>query len=92
MTIIVVYIIGRFLPDKENLSFLIASMRGIIVFVLIEGIAKVLQAPKEGIHNIHRIGLSLFLYLEVLDASFSFDGVIGAFALSKNIFIIALGL
>jgi hypothetical protein len=36
--------------------------------------------------------LSLFLYLEVLDASFSFDGVIGAFALSKNIFIIALGL
>jgi hypothetical protein len=34
----------------------------------------------------------LFLYLEVLDASFSFDGVIGAFAISNNIFIIAVGL
>lgn len=34
----------------------------------------------------------LFLYLEVLDASFSFDGVIGAFAISQNIFIIATGL
>jgi hypothetical protein len=33
-----------------------------------------------------------FLYLEVLDASFSFDGVIGAFALSNNLFIIAIGL
>lgn len=34
----------------------------------------------------------LFLYLEVLDASFSFDGVIGAFAISSNIFVIATGL
>ena len=32
------------------------------------------------------------MYLEVLDASFSFDGVIGAFAISQDIFIIALGL
>jgi len=34
----------------------------------------------------------LFLYLEVLDASFSFDGVIGAFAITQDIFIIAAGL
>jgi hypothetical protein len=34
----------------------------------------------------------LFLYLEVLDASFSFDGVVGAFAINQNIFIIAVGL
>jgi hypothetical protein len=34
----------------------------------------------------------LFLYLEVLDASFSFDGVIGAFAVSNNVVIIAAGL
>jgi hypothetical protein len=37
-------------------------------------------------------GLATFLYLELLDASFSFDGVIGAFAISKNIIIIAAGL
>ena len=34
----------------------------------------------------------LFLYLEVLDASFSFDGVIGAFAITPDPIIIALGL
>lgn len=34
----------------------------------------------------------LFLYLQVLDASFSFDGVIGAFAITSNIFIVAAGL
>ncbi|MGB9377849.1 MAG: DUF475 domain-containing protein [Mycobacteriales bacterium] len=37
-------------------------------------------------------GFFLFLYLEVLDASFSFDGVIGAFAITQDIFIIAIGL
>jgi uncharacterized protein len=37
-------------------------------------------------------GLGAFLYLEVLDASFSFDGVIGAFAISSNIIVILLGL
>ncbi|WP_067479675.1 DUF475 domain-containing protein [Actinomadura hibisca] len=39
-----------------------------------------------------KAGFFLFLYLEVLDASFSFDGVIGAFAISTDPIIIALGL
>jgi hypothetical protein len=39
-----------------------------------------------------RAAFFLFLYLEVLDASFSFDGVVGAFAISSNIIVIAAGL
>jgi hypothetical protein len=39
-----------------------------------------------------KAGFFLFLYLEVLDASFSFDGVIGAFAITPDPIIIALGL
>lgn len=39
-----------------------------------------------------KAGFSTFLYLEVLDASFSFDGVIGAFAISSNVLVIAAGL
>jgi hypothetical protein len=39
-----------------------------------------------------KAGFFLFLYLEVLDASFSFDGVIGAFAITSDIFVIAAGL
>lgn len=42
--------------------------------------------------NLARLGLFTFLYLEMLDASFSFDGVVGAFAITDMIFVIALGL
>ena len=42
--------------------------------------------------NLARLGLFTFLYLEVLDAAFSFDGVVGAFAVTDMIFVIALGL
>ncbi|MFD5747646.1 DUF475 domain-containing protein [Streptomyces sp. NPDC127033] len=55
------------------------------------------KAKAEG-KQISAVGLAgkaaffLFLYLEVLDASFSFDGVIGAFAITNHIFWMALGL
>ncbi|MDF3288339.1 DUF475 domain-containing protein [Streptomyces silvisoli] len=39
-----------------------------------------------------KAALFMFLYLEVIDASFSFDGVIGAFAITNDIFMMALGL
>jgi hypothetical protein len=39
-----------------------------------------------------KAGLGGFIYLEVLDASFSFDGVIGAFAITSDVVIIMLGL
>ncbi|MFI6861591.1 DUF475 domain-containing protein [Streptomyces sp. NPDC050421] len=55
------------------------------------------EAKRTG-KNISAIALSgkaaffMFLYLEVLDASFSFDGVIGAFAITNEIVLMALGL
>jgi hypothetical protein len=53
-----------------------------------EGAEPQVRVPK----NLARLGLFTFLYLEVLDASFSFDGVVGAFAITDMIFVIALGL
>lgn len=50
------------------------------------------HGPSETAKAAGKAGFFLFLYLEVLDASFSFDGVIGAFAISSDIIIIALGL
>jgi hypothetical protein len=38
------------------------------------------------------VAFNTFLYLEILDASFSFDGVIGAFAITKSVVLIAAGL
>lgn len=37
-------------------------------------------------------GFASFVYLEVLDASFSLDGVLGAFAITSDILVIAVGL
>lgn len=46
----------------------------------------------QGALAVGKAAFFLFLYLEMLDASFSFDGVIGAFAITSNIFIVAAGL
>ncbi len=35
---------------------------------------------------------TMFIYLEILDASFSFDGVLGAFAITNEVILIAVGL
>ncbi|MGC5363928.1 DUF475 domain-containing protein [Streptomyces sp. DT24] len=56
------------------------------------------ETAKKSGKNVSAILLSgkaaffMFLYLEVLDASFSFDGVIGAFAITNEIVLMALGL
>ena len=53
------------------------------------------HAPKNDttvIKQSFKAGLVSFLYLELIDASFSLDGVLGAFALSKDVIIITLGL
>jgi hypothetical protein len=56
-----------------------------------DGIPNAMEGTKMTM-QIFKAGVFSFLYLEVLDASFSFDGVIGAFAISNDVLIIALGL
>ena len=57
-----------------------------------DAIQVVHTSPGVAVQTAGKAGLSTFLYLEVLDASFSFDGVIGAFAISTNVLVIAAGL
>ncbi|MFJ8665530.1 DUF475 domain-containing protein [Streptomyces sp. NPDC093600] len=54
--------------------------------------AKAEGKPVSAVGLAGKAAFFLFLYLEVLDASFSFDGVIGAFAITNHIFWMALGL
>ncbi|WP_149830685.1 DUF475 domain-containing protein [Streptomyces tailanensis] len=54
--------------------------------------AKAEGKPVSAVALAGKAAFFLFLYLEVLDASFSFDGVIGAFAVTNHIFWMALGL
>ena len=91
----VLLIIASLLPGEEALQFLVASLFGIICFVAVEGLGHWLESREQArmlAGAVIRSGLGAFLYLNVLDASFSLDGVIGAFALSNNMVIIALGL
>ncbi|NYV75013.1 MULTISPECIES: DUF475 domain-containing protein [Streptomyces] len=48
--------------------------------------------PRSAVMLVGKAAFFMFLYLEVLDASFSFDGVIGAFAITNDIIMMALGL
>jgi uncharacterized protein len=89
------YGISLLLPADEALTFLGAGALGIVTFIAVEAIGTLLEmrdAAQKAAGQVVRSGLGGFLYLNVLDASFSFDGVIGAFALSNNMVVIALGL
>ncbi len=91
-TLLALYGVSCLLPGEEGHVFLVSGILGITVFFVVEWIGNVLEVPEDTVDTVKRAGLGAFLYLEVLDASFSFDGVIGAFALSNSLVIIALGL
>ena len=95
LLLLVLWGISTMLEPAEALTFLVAGILGLVTFIAVEGINTVLEMKEEA-HRLQgavaRSGLGGFLYLNVLDASFSFDGVIGAFALSNNMVVIALGL
>ena len=75
-----------FLLIKGNYEITLAYFIGILLYTIISSVDNLLGV--NGVRN----GIMGFLYLEILDASFSFDGVIGAFALSSDIFVIMIGL
>lgn len=90
---------------SQNITLFIAILTGIILIMLTQNStyaiayfsAVLLHLGLEMFDEMFstsgvKSGIMGFLYLEVLDASFSFDGVIGAFAMSQDIFIIMIGL
>lgn len=95
LLLMVLWGISTFLADDEALTFLTAGLLGIVTYIAVDALGTFLdmrEQAKRASGVVMRSGLGGFLYLEVLDASFSFDGVIGAFALSNNMVVIALGL
>lgn len=83
---------SRLLDAETAQTFLHSAIYGLMTFLAVEILGSILDASQQAIAGVAKGGLGAFLYLEVLDASFSFDGVIGAFALSQNLFVIAIGL
>lgn len=82
--------------NKHPKETLVAGFIGIGLYVVVHGLSELfgrLQSQKDSIKE--QVGLAAFtsfLYLELLDASFSLDGVIGAFAITNQVILIAAGL
>ncbi|WP_290003629.1 DUF475 domain-containing protein [Faucicola atlantae] len=108
IALIVLMISLSWVPAAEKYAVLVAGVYGVLVYLgtnvlsgLLEGDDDEAQDTDEATGGsdtkavtgaIARGGIAGFLYLEILDASFSFDGVIGAFAITDDVIIIMLGL
>lgn len=99
---IMLVLTAEFLAEDEKIStVMVAGVLGMVTYIAVNGLGELFHVEEEsestgGPTNLAKAtgkaGFFLFLYLEVLDASFSFDGVIGAFAITADPIIIALGL
>ena len=89
-------ILQAHLPEESRLAVVMAGFAGIILYLIIDSISNLLETIAEQKANLAgetaKLGFIGFLYLELIDASFSLDGVLGAFAISKDIVIITIGL
>jgi hypothetical protein len=74
----------------EPARVLFAGIIGILLFIVMQGISRSFEGALG--KTAAASGLALFLYLELLDAAFSLDGVIGAFAITSALPVIVAGL
>jgi hypothetical protein len=74
-------------PGAPAATVLLAGVLGLIAYMLVSGLNQLAEN-----NQARRAGLIAFLYLELLDASFSFDGVIGALAITADPVLIMAGL
>ena len=89
---------GFFAPqgvDGETLS--LSGFAGVLLFYAIHGLKELLEAMEEEkaakmVASGTNLMIGSLVFLEVLDASFSFDGVIAAFAITNNFMVITAGL
>lgn len=77
------------MPGDKRVA--LAGLLGALTFIVIKAASRLLVSSQSHTGS-HRHGLMQFIYLELLDASFSFDGVIAAFAITKDVLLIVAGL
>ncbi len=94
LTILTICAMVTILPEKERLSVGLSGLFGVILFAAVRGLCSLLEnaQAKKMAQGVATGGFLTFIYLEIIDASFSLDGVLGAFAISKDIIIISIGL
>jgi len=80
------------LPETQRLSAMLAGVCGIGLYIVIQSAMGFLGVANPEQHMHGYSSLMGFIYLNILDASFSLDAVVGSFAISNDIVIIVLGL
>jgi hypothetical protein len=80
------------LPEGDRYTALMAGTVGVVMYVAVNSATALMSGGDEVGKAAAYGGFMGFMYLQILDASFSLDGVIGALAMSKDIVIIMLGL
>lgn len=89
----VILVFSGLVAEERSADFLYPALYGLITFLGVEILSGLLDANQaQTAKAAAQGGFGAFIYLEILDASFSFDGVVGAFALTKNLLVIAIGL
>jgi hypothetical protein len=93
----IVALIGVLPFGPENKSdILLAGVLGVVVYTALNWaihlFAKVGRPTAGTAVRVGMAGFISFIYLQVLDASFSFDSVLGAFAVTSDVILIAIGL
>ena len=77
--LVLILLFSNLLEGEEANAFVYSAIYGLLTFLAVEVIGGLLDASEQSMSAAAKGGLGAFIYLEVLDASFSFDGVIGAF-------------
>jgi hypothetical protein len=104
--IVVAFSAYRFAPSDKTATVLVSGILGMITYILVNALGELFDTPDpdDDVEEVRaaaagrtvlkagKAAFVTFLYLEVLDASFSFDGVTGAFAITSDPIIIGLGL
>lgn len=87
-------VMGDNLVKVDKLEIIVPMVIGVIAFYLLELLKGVIELKTNSDLKATELsgGFISFMYLEVIDMSFSLDGVLGAFAITQNIVIIMLGL
>ncbi|TFW28078.1 DUF475 domain-containing protein [Massilia arenosa] len=94
LTLCAVFATMSIMPPERKLSVLIAGVVGVAIYVGVAWLSGLLEEEEHdpALATMMKGSIGGFVYLEVLDASFSFDGVIGAFAITNDVVLIMLGL
>lgn len=86
-------VLSRLVGGSHSIVYLESGLSGLLIYIAVKGLGQVLESSGVGQQkSLVKSGVASFIYLEVLDSSFSFDGVVGAFAVTSNLFIIMIGL